>query len=269
MQLAFLGPSYDKRLKRLYTTLSPENILELRSPMAAITSDALADNKPLWKLIEKEIDKNFIKAIADEYSKGRLLLIATVDLDSRQSVLWNMTKIASSTNPNALKLFHSILVASSAIPGAFPPVMINVEVDGKSYQEMHVDGGTLSQVFVYPPSLHVKETSLQHHVSRQRKVYIIRNSRLDSQWTEVERKTISIAGRAISSLIHSQGIGDLYRIYTVAKRDNIDFNLAYIPKSFYFPHQQEFDTNYMRHLFETAYNLAKGGYPWAKNPPGF
>ena len=266
---AFLGPKYDSQLRKFYTTLTPDDIMEIRSPLAAVTSDALADNKPLWRLVEKEIGEDLLAAIAGEYQKGRLLLIATVDLDSRQSILWNMTKIAASTSPKALRLFHSILIASSAIPGAFPPVMIDVEVDGKQYQEMHVDGGTVSQVFVYPPSLHVKETSQKYHVSRERKAYIIRNARLDPEWAEVERRTMSIVGRAISSLIQSQGIGDIYRIYTTAQRDGVDFNLAYIPESFHFPHQEEFDTDYMRALFETGYDLAKNGYPWEKTPPGF
>ncbi len=266
---AFLGPKYDTKLREFYTTLSPDDIMEIRNPLAAVISDALADNTPLWRLIEKEISEEMLAEIAEEYQKGRLLLIATVDLDSRQAVLWNMTKIAASSSPNALRLFHSILIASSAIPGGFPPVMIDVEADGKLFQEMHVDGGTVSQVFVYPPSLHVKETSLQHHVSRERRIYIIRNARLDPEWAEVERRTMSIAGRAIASLIHTQGIGDLYRIYTIAQRDGVDFNLAYIPESFNFPHEEEFDTEYMRNLFATGYGLAKPGYPWKKAPPDF
>ena len=79
---------------------------------------------------------------------------------------------------------------------------------------------------------------------------------------------VSIAGRAITSLIQTQGIGDLYKIYAETSRDGIDFNLAYIPKSFNAPHQEEFDTNYMRQLFQTGYDLAINGYPWEKKPPG-
>lgn len=85
-------------------------------------------------------------------------------------------------------------MASAAIPGAFPPTMIDVEVDGKTYQEMHVDGGTSSQVFVYPPSLNVGSTG----IVRERRLYVIRNARLDPDWAQVERKTFSIAGRAPS-----------------------------------------------------------------------
>jgi predicted acylesterase/phospholipase RssA len=267
---AFLGPDHDGTLKRFYTTLAPSDILEMRSLLAAITSDALADNAPLWQLVENVVDQALLDAIAAEYNdKGRLLLVATVDLDARQSVLWNMTKIAASDDPKALELFRSVMIASAAIPGTFPPVMIDVELDGQAYQEMHVDGGTMSQVFVYPPSLHVAETEQQFKVApRERVAYIIRNARLDPAWAQVERRTMDIASRAISSLIHTQGIGDLHTIFVTAERDGTDFNLAYIPASFDAPHQEDFDTDFMRALYQTGYELAAKGYPWQKAPPG-
>jgi hypothetical protein len=266
---AFLGPAYDEQLKRFYTTTGPRDIAKQRSLLAAVTSDALADNAPLWQLVSREVNQSFLDAIAREYEKGRLLFVATVDLDARQAVLWNLTKIAASKDPNALGLFRSLMIASAAIPGAFPPVMIDVEANGRAYQEMHVDGGTMSQVFVYPPSLDIEALSRKLGTQRERRAYIIRNARLDPEWAEVERRTMSIAGRSISSLIHTQGIGDLYRIYLTCQRDGVDFNLAYVPASFNAPHREEFDTEFMRALFNTGYDMAAKGYPWEKVPPGF
>ena len=147
--------------------------------------------------------------------------------------------------------------------------MIDVEADGKIFQEMHVDGGTGSQVFVYPPFLHVRQTSIEYHVSRKRRAYIIRNARVDAEWAEVDRRTLSIVSRAISSLIHTQGIRDIYRIYTVSQRDNVDFNLAFIPSDFKVEHREEFDTVYMNTLFNLGYKLAVTGYDLEKAPPGF
>ncbi|MGH8608631.1 MAG: patatin family protein, partial [Gammaproteobacteria bacterium] len=190
------------------------------------------------------------------------------DLDARQAVIWNMGKIAASGHPEALELFHKIMLASAAIPGTFPPVMIDVEADGKRYQEMHVDGGAMAQVFLYPPSIKVSDVSKREGIVRQRHLYVIRNARLDPDWAEVERRTLTIAGRAISSLIQTQGIGDLYKIYALAQRDGIDYNLAYIPKTFDAPHKEAFDTEYMRKLFQTGYDLAVKGYSWEKTPPG-
>jgi hypothetical protein len=79
---------------------------------------------------------------------------------------------------------------------------------------------------------------------------------------------MTIAGRAIESLIQTQGIGDLYRIYATAQQDGLDYNLAYIPSSFNVPKKEDFDTAYMRQLFEVGYSMAAKGYPWQKAPPG-
>ena len=146
--------------------------------------------------------------------------------------------------------------------------MIDVELDGQPRQEMHVDGGASAQVFVYPASFQLKALATEAGIDRDRTLYVIRNSKLVPEWSDVERRTLSIIGRAVASLIQSQGIGDLYRIYTVTQRDGVDFNLAYIPPSFAAPHREEFDTEYMRALFKAGYDRAAQGYPWDKRPPG-
>lgn len=265
---AFLGPQYDAKLKEVYTTISAKDIVEPRGILAALTDDAMADNRPLRNLIKKYMNRELLDAIAAEYAKGRLLLVGTADLDARRGIIWNLTKLATYQDPKALELFQTLLVASAAIPGAFPPVLIDVEVNGQPYQEMHVDGGAMAQVFVYPPSLDLKAMERKSGNQRERRVYVIRNSRLDPDWAQVERRAMSIAGRAVSSLIHTQGIGDLYKIYLTTQRDSVDFNLAYIPASFNAPHREEFDTEFMRQLYALGYDMAAKGYPWQKTPPG-
>jgi hypothetical protein len=52
-----------------------------------------------------------------------------------------------------LDMIRRILLASAAIPGAFPPTMFDVTLDGKPYQEMHLDGGAFVQAFLYPAGL--------------------------------------------------------------------------------------------------------------------
>lgn len=266
---AFLGPAYDDMLREVYTKTTTKDILTKRSMLAAVFDDALADNKPLWKLTERQVDEKLLAAIAAEYRKGRILLIGTTNLDCRRGVIWNIGYIANSGHPDALELVRKIMIASAAIPAAFPPVMIDVEAGGKQYQEMHVDGGTVAQVFLYPPSLNLKEVARAHHAERVRRAYVIRNSRVDPDWSEVERQTMSIAGKAIGSLLRTQGIGDLYRIYLDCQRDGVDYNIAFIPASFKVPQKEAFDPVYMTQLFELGYEQAAGGYPWMKTPPGY
>jgi hypothetical protein len=266
---AYLGPDYDEELRAVYTSISAADIYEERGILAALFDDALSDTTPLQATIAKHFTEELMHEIADAYGKGRILLIASTDLDSRRPVIWNIGAIASSGSPDALKMIRKILVASAAVPGAFPPVMIDVEVNGQIYQEMHVDGGAVSQAFIYPPQLNVAALSEEYGVSRERTAYIIRNARLDPDWASTERQTMSIAGRAISTLIQSQGIGDLYRMYLETQRDGVDYNLAFIGPEFDAPGGGDFDPVYMGALFDYGYALGSAGYPWHKAPPAF
>ena len=261
---AFMGPKYDYVIKKVYTTTAQKEIFKKRGLAALLFGDSMADTRPLATLIQSYVSREFLDEIAAEYAKGRSLLDGTANLDALEPVIWNMTAIAASKDPRAMQLFRQILLASASIPGAFPPVMIDVNLDGTAYQEMHVDGGTMAQVFLYPPSI-----SVANAVQRKRVLYIIRNARLDAGWASTERRTMSIAMRAIDSLTTTQGVGDLYRIYATAQRDGLDYNLAFIPPTFTTPHREMFDTAYMQSLYEVGFEAAKAGYSWQKYPPGF
>jgi predicted acylesterase/phospholipase RssA len=266
---AFLGPKYDPDLKAVYTTISQKDVFKSRGLLSGLFSDAFSDTSPLARVIASHVDQPLLDAVAGEYAKGRILLIGTSDLDTLEPVIWNMTAIAASRDPQALNLFRQILLASSAIPGAFPPVMIEVESNGVKYHEMHVDGGVEAQVFAYPPSVRISEAMAQQGVRRRQVLYVIRNSHFDPDWASVKRSTLPIITRSVSSLIENQGLGDLYQLYHLSHRDGIDFNLAYIPASFSAPRNGQFDTAYMQALFKTGEDMARAGYPWEKTPPGY
>jgi len=267
---AYLGKKYDPVLKEVYTNISPRDIYIPKNVLFGVFSDGFADPSPLYKLISKHVTLDFLKEVAHEYQvKGRWLMIGTTNLDSGIPVIWNMGKIASIGTPEALDLFRRILLASASIPGAFPPTLFDILVDGELYQEMHVDGGATTQVFLYPSAAAYEIRQMGIERPKNRRAYVIRNSRLDPNWSQTERRTISIAGRAISQLIQSQGIGDLYRIYNVAKDDGVQYNLAFIGSDFKEEHKEEFDTDYMRALYQYGYDAAIKGYSWHNHPPGF
>jgi predicted acylesterase/phospholipase RssA len=265
---AFLGPEYDAKLKWIYTEVSGKDVSERRGLLAALFADALTDSTPLKRLVQRFMNAELAVHIAAEYAKGRLLFIGTTNLDARRGVIWNIGRIAASGHPRAVELIQDVLVASAAVPGVFPPVMIDVEVNGQRYQEMHVDGGAVAQAFIYPPVFNLARESRAVGAVRQRRMYIIRNARLDAEWAEVNRRTLDIASRSISTLIHSQGIGDLYRMYMTSGRDGVDFNLAIIPETFTMPLAEPFDRGYMNALFDVGYDLGRRGYAWMKVVPG-
>lgn len=265
---AFLGPDYDDELKQVYTETSADDIFSKEPLLGLISGDAVTDTTPLKRLIARYVDEAMVRRIAEEYDKGRLLLIATTNLDQARSIIWNIGAIAKSTDPRARELIIEVLRASASIPGAFPPVMLDVTVGGKRYEEMHVDGGAMAQVFLYPPSLRLKsiDRARPHHKDI---AYIIRNGRLFRPEASVKRQTLAIAGQAISTMTAANGVNDLYRIYLTSQRDGVDYNLAYLEDEFDVPYTGPFDKTYMNTLFEYGYRKGVAGYAWKKLPPGY
>jgi hypothetical protein len=269
---AFLGTAYDATLAKVYTDIQPSEVFVARPiVLAALTEDALSDTGPLYITISHYITEDILAAIAVEYHKGRLLLIQTTDLDAGRPVIWNIGAIAASGNPRALDLLRHIMLASASIPAAFPPVMFDVEAKGQVFQELHVDGGAVSQAFLIPPSIDTRTGLKASGYSRKgpASAYIIRNSRLTTEWSDVEKKLLPIAGKAVTTMINYNGVGDLYRMYMVTKRAGASFHLAYIGPDFNAPHKFDFDPVYMRALFNFAHDKAAKGYPWDNAPPGF
>jgi predicted acylesterase/phospholipase RssA len=266
---AFIGPSQDAALRRVYTEISPERVLVRRWLTAAIFDDGLADTSPLYATIAEYLDEAMLAAIARGYDEGRLLLIASTDLDAQTPVIWNIGAIAKSGHPRALDTIHRVLLASAAIPGAFPPVMFDVTIDGRPHQEMHVDGGTFAQAFLYPPAatrVRRERMARQQSIAPAR-AWIIRNGRLDSEWAAVDRRAISIAGRAVSTMTAASGLNDVVRMYFTTQRDGIDYNLAFIRPDFTGVYAEPFEQSYMRELYDYGEALGRRGYDWTKAPP--
>jgi hypothetical protein len=266
---AYLGSRYDAQLRAVYTELTPSHVLLKRYLTAALFDDALADNSPLFNTISNYLNTDMLVAIAKAYGEGRLLLIATTDLDAQQPVIWNVGAIAASGHPRALETIQRLLLASAAIPAAFPPTMFDVTLDGKAYQEMHVDGGAFAQAFLYPAAItHERRQRMkrgQHVVPGV--AYVIRNGRLDPEWAVTERRTLGIAGRAISTMIAASGLNDVRRMYNTTLRDGVDFNLAYIGSDFTMTLPEPFDQGFMRALFDYGFQRALADYEWSKEPP--
>lgn len=267
--LAFLGPKYDEQLREAYTTIGTDDVANSQVLSALLGRSAgLADTAPLKKTIARFLTQQMLDEIAVESRKGRILLIGTTNLESQRPIIWDIGAIAESGHPQALELVREIILASASIPGAFPPVNVGVTVDGKPYNEMHVDGGVTRQVFLYPPTFNPRGVDKEIGWRPRRTAYIIRNNKIEPEYAVVKPKVLSVAGRSIDTLIKADGIGDLYRLYAISKRDNISYNYTSIPAAFDGVSKSAFDKVYMTSLFEAGYDAAQEPQPWMHTPPG-
>jgi hypothetical protein len=264
---AFLGPKYDAALKHVFTQSTTKDIAIAQPIRGLLGGDALASNAPLARVVAFYVNEQFLAEVAEEHRKGRRLLIGTTNLDAERPVIWDMGQIAISGRTEALDLFRKVLLASAAIPAVFPPGFVKVAAGGGVYDEMHVDGGATREVFLVPTQFMAKKADSGLGINPIRRAYIIRNGHVAPEYKPVKAKTLSIAGRAVSSLIKSQGVGDLYELYVFAKANGIDYNLAYIPGDFVDTSTQAFDPVYMGKLYDLGFQMAQAGYPWKKVPP--
>ena len=264
---AFLGPPYDESLKAAYTAISGKDVYKKKGLLGIIGSESAADNTPLRNLVERYVTDRMLADIAREHARGRRLLIGTTNIDAERPVVWDIGAIASSNVKARKQLIQTILIASSSIPGVFPPINIKVVADGKAYDEMHVDGGTSNQAFMFPSQFSVRQAAKKAGLKRNWTLYVIRNGKISPEYSVVKPKLLAIVGKSISSLIKTQGIGDLYRMYANAQRDGVKFNAIWIPESFTKVEPQPFDRAFMNELFHVGYEMGRNGIPWAKHPP--
>ena len=265
---AFLGPQHDDSIKRFYTKTSRRDIFYYKPITAFFGGTALGDTAPLRRIIKEEVNNKLVAAIASESRRGRVLLIGTTNLDAQRPVVWDIGRIAESGHPEATQLIRHVMLASASIPGIFPPVIIDVVIDGERHQEVHVDGGVTNQIFVYPRTLDVRAMERAIGVAPKKAFWLIRNTKVEPEYKAVELGLRDIASRSISTLIKYQGRGDLLNISSLAKRDGFSVHLTNVPVDFDVPMNDRFDPVYMRALYKTGYETALSDAPWNTSVEG-
>ena len=257
---AFLGEKYDDALRDSFLKLTSADVFE-----DAQRPDSLVDTWPLKDLLTKRITSQLLADIAAEHEKGRRLFVVTADLDSERPVLWNMGAIAVHGGDAAVKLFRDVLLAASAIEGVFPPVLIDVEANGKQFQEMHADGGVFGPFFAAPPSW-LFEGGGELPVSQ---FYVIINGKLVPEFEVTGREKIFILGKMIDSALKFGAQAELALLSAAAKREGIEVNLAYVDGSFHQPAHTSFDPKLMTALFNLGLEQGKNGTAFhTQNPSG-
>ncbi|HQR20690.1 MAG TPA: patatin-like phospholipase family protein [Burkholderiaceae bacterium] len=270
---AFLGPDYDDALRTFYTTTRTRDIFVLGSVVwQLLAGEALAETRPLQALIERHVDAELLRRVADAHQKGRRLYIGTTDLDVPRFVVWNMGLIATSGRPDALDLFRKVMLASASIPVAFPPVLFEVEMSpgGPRYDELHVDGGVGARVFLNAGVVRgsvIRERGGQGGQGRE-DIFVIHNGQLVPTPDPVRRSLSAIAFRVIDASGRTAAMGDLFRIYAYAQREQAGFQWITIPIDVSMDSDEIFDPVQMQSLFDLGYRLAQQGGAWETEPPG-
>jgi predicted acylesterase/phospholipase RssA len=260
---AFLGAEWDRQLTDAYTSGRAEHLLQPRQFGVLFGSSAYRGS-PLEHLVEHYLSDALLQAVAREAATGRLLLVATTDVDTGEIVVWDLGSIAMNGGDRAKALFRDVLVASASVPGLFPPVIIRVQEHGTPLVEAHVDG-TATAPFLVPAGL-TRGPEEHSPVPRSTAVYVIVDGRLSEEPLSVQLRFRSILSRSISVGLTHMMRTTLELTATSAELEGAHFEYSAIPLAY--PNLAPFDFRAatMRSLFQYGFDCAQTGHLWISSP---
>lgn len=260
---AFLGPAWDPQLKSAFG--GGRKLDLMHSKVGTVVARLLFPGggrrrSALQQLVDHYVTDAMLQAVATEWRKGRLLFIATTDLDKRETVLWNMGEIAARGGEPALKLFREVLTASASVPGLFPPVLIRVHEGSREYDEMHVDGSVTTSLFAVP---HVAQLLPEGQAGKLPvNLYVIVNGKLAEKPEETPLNTIDVLSRSFTADLTYKTRESLLLAMDYAHQQHMRFLLTEIPPAYPNADFVDFSPKHMQGLFDYGERCAARAELW-------
>jgi hypothetical protein len=255
---AFLGPGWDEKLTEAFTSgqgakMSVQGLLAL--PLGARRRSAA-----LRSLVDRYVTQDLIRAVAQEASRGRLLWVATTDLDKEETVIWDLGAVATRGGEPARMLFRDVVVASASIPGVFEPVLIHVEQGGRLYDEMHVDGNASASLFIAPAAAYF--ALLDQQSLKGARVYVLINGQIIDAPETTPLKVTSIVARTFSVALKHMSRAQVVALNQFAEKYGMSVQSTYLPFDYPPYSSADFRASTMRPLFDYGLNCAQSGHLW-------
>ena len=248
---AFLGPDWDDQLTDAYTSGRAEHLLQPRG-LGVLFGSSVYSGSPLAQLVDHYLSDALIEAVAREAAGGRLLLVATTNVDTGETVVWDLGSIALNGGSRAKAEFRDVLVASASVPGMFPPVIMRVPEHGASYEEAHVDG-TASVPFLAPAAFTSRPATA---------VYVLVDGSLSEQPLSVPLRFRSILSRSISTGLTHMVRTELELTAATTQLNGAGLEYSAIPVAYPNLAAFDFSASGMRSLFDYGYQCARAGRLW-------
>jgi hypothetical protein len=255
---AFVGSDWDDRLYTAYADGGASDLLSFRALRPGL---GLYGPEPLVDLMRTFIDDELLAAVAEGHAQGRRLFVATTNLDAEQLNIWDLGAIAASGGEVARELFRDVLVASASLPGIFPPRLISVESEGRTFQEMHMDGGTILPLFVVPEPLILRDARRSDAAVE---VYALVNTTLQPSERATPMGAAPILIRSFELMLRSSYRGALRAVAAFCEINGFELRAAAVPETFHGDNMLRFDRRHMRTLFEEGLALAERGDLWLR-----
>ncbi|MGH7108009.1 MAG: patatin-like phospholipase family protein [Acetobacteraceae bacterium] len=260
---AFLGPSWDGEMTRIFISGATRDLLR-RRPLGALFGASVYSGKPLRRLIDRYVDDAMVSAIARRAAAGRLLLVATTDLSTGEPIIWDLGSIALHDGQRAKPLIRNVLLASASVPGMFPPVVVRFRSHGRMRVETHVDGGVTLPFFIAPVPRDLPESPSSD--AGPTIVRVIIDGQLRNLPRPTQANALSVLRRSLSVGLNHETRTLLRATAQALRQRQISFSYAAIPVSYPLHGTFDFAPEAQRSLFEYAASCAAAGRLWIAVP---
>jgi predicted acylesterase/phospholipase RssA len=226
------------------------------------------------RALRQSIDGQFRDDLRAAFAQDRQLIIGTSDFDLGIGRTWSLGDVIDTTSASLTRTY-SLLKAATAIPGIFPPVVIDGHV--------HADGGVITNVL--PLLAYDDYAQLARALSARGlrdvtvRVYVVMNL-----WAFAEPRVMSPASRrqmnsrSTAMLFYSHQpqtlelLDNLARAVTATMSGlRVEFRVATIPAELALvPGAAKlFDTAFMQRLDAEGYAKARSASPWDRIPSAY
>jgi predicted acylesterase/phospholipase RssA len=267
--LAFVGSedAYERAFQ-VYQNPKPEWFRERGLLTFVLTGKSLVDNTGLKEEIKASIDDSMIRDIARDDAEGRLLIIGTTNLDMGMLAMWDLGQEARRVveGVHSRDRLDSIILASTAIPGVFPPV----EIDG----DLYVDGGVTRNIAYTTdqdsPNAAFNRWQHEHGDRPPSKIrfWILINNQLATPpksmqpgWTSLMKRSLEMAVRS-STIGALKGLAVSMELVRTERAADIEFRYMAIPDDWRPPVEGTFKKETMTALAQLGYRMGRDPSNW-------
>jgi Patatin-like phospholipase len=244
-----------------------------RSLLSFITGGASYGDIPgLEKDIHKTLDETMLRRLVEAGKDGRLLAVNTSNLDFGEMHAWDLVAEAKrALETGESDRVHRILLASSAIPGAFPPR----EIDGNLYVDGALTGNILygGRTRIEDNAMALWQRLYPGTPMPKMRYWIIFNNQflpppevVQPNWKSVVPRSLETSSRSatVNAMRHLFAMADVTRL-----RYDTDVEVRYIavPDDWVPPKPGVFDKDVMNALADMGERMGADPASWQTNPP--
>ncbi len=224
----------------------------------------------LEREIEEHLDRDLVARLAADHD-GRALKISTTNVDLGVPRVWNLLNEARrAMEQDEFERFQTILLASNALPGAFPPRIID--------DSLYVDGGVTGNI-LYGQELR-PGGFLEKWLSRYPEIdpplmryWVLFNNKYRPapqvtrlRWFNVVDRSTTMSTRAatMTAIQHLHALAEIARLRHGA---SVEVRTASIPSTWVRPAPGRFNAESMNDLADLGERMGSDPANWSLQPP--